>query len=90
MQCQKCNKDTNEIVWVKRFVEIVEFGPHAIDDYEENIKSGNDYLNTVSSFTLLREYGRREFLKLVTDDVEGEKNTGESFYCKDCFKELDK
>lgn len=77
-KCEKCNIETDEIVWVKRMVYICKYSQN-MD--EEMMQDGA---------TSMIYYGRKEFLELVKNDVKHNKNEGEWFSCENCFKEMDK
>ncbi len=80
--CAKCGTQSSNIVWVKRMVYVIDFAP----DYfiRKPINSFEADLSESLS------YARRELFTIVRKDLSAEKHAGESFYCKDCFKELEK
>ncbi len=76
MKCSKCNELKFEMVWVKTMKIDVLFDPIALD-----LKDDLDPLVC---------YARLELIKMVSNDVKHGINAGETLYCNDCYKELDK
>ena len=76
MKCSKCGGQTIEMAWVKNMKMSMEFDA-VFGIAEKNLDA-------------MLSYARLEFLKQITNDVQSGKNKEETFYCMDCFKELDK
>lgn len=80
MKCVNC-ESTKNLNFVKTFSATSRLDPKLkTDDYE---KHGWKY-----EWEPLEEWTRLELQKLVNDDIDNNKRSGEEYYCNDCFDKL--